>query len=81
MKIDGKYRRHSSVFAPGYTADLEKAVRVPLEQCTVRDGVVQLQYGAISADYTILQQAVLSQKGWCAGSMGRTGGCHHWRAV
>ena len=53
LKIDGKYRRHSSVFAPGYTADLEKAVRVPLEQCTVRDGVVQLQYGAISADYTV----------------------------
>ena len=63
LKIDGKYRRHSSVFAPGYTADLEKAVRVPLEQCTVRDGVVQLQYGAISADYTVLQQAVLNQKG------------------
>lgn len=63
LKIDGKYRRHSSVFAPGYTADLGKAVRVPLEQCTVRDGVVQLQYGAISADYTALQQAVLNQKG------------------
>ena len=63
LKIDGKYRRHSSVFAPGYTTDLEKAVRVPLEQCTVRDGVVQLQYGAISADYTVLQQAVLNQKG------------------
>ena len=63
LKIDGKYRRHSSVFAPGYTADLGKAVRVPLEQCTVRDGVVQLQYGAISADYTVLQQAVLNQKG------------------
>ena len=58
LKIDGKYRRHSSVFAPGYTADLEKAVRVPLEQCTGRDGVVQLQYGAISADYTILTQAL-----------------------
>lgn len=29
LKIDGKYRRHSSVFAPGYTADLEKPCVCP----------------------------------------------------
>ncbi len=86
LKIDDKYRRHSSVFTEGYTADLEKAVRVPLERCTVRDGVVQLQYGAISADYTVLQQAVLNQKGcvlavWDAPEGVATGAHYDLRAV
>lgn len=63
LKIDGGYRRYSSVFAPGYTAQPDRAVRVPLTRCTVQNGVLQLQYAPVSEKYTILQQALLSQKG------------------
>ena len=63
LKIDGGYRRYSSVFAPGYTAQPDRAVRVPLIGCMVQNGVLQLQYAPVSEKYTILQLALLSQKG------------------
>lgn len=63
LKIEGGYQRDTFLLEAGCTANMGAAVRVQLKQCTVEKGVLQLEYADVSAQYQVLQQALVSQKG------------------